>query len=236
MNNKIIINFYEYGKVIYVTVITVDFDGTLYKGNSFNAMFQLAQKEFTIKEWLVVGQGVVISAFAGLLKGKEALRKQFFLSFVRSFKGRTEQELDDFFEKLVEIGKADINWPLVDKIQEHQNNGDKIIIVSGALHPFLQEFIKEVNLDVPIISTEILYDENRICTGDIHEYINGEQKVRHIQKWMKSKSIEEDTSVWAYADSKSDLPLFRFANHPVVVNPNKEMAIIADQYQWQVFR
>src|SRR5690625_5521892 len=71
MNNKIIINFYEYGKMIYVTVITVDFDGTLYKGNSFNAMFQLAQKEFTIKEWLVVGQGVVISAFAGLLKGRE---------------------------------------------------------------------------------------------------------------------------------------------------------------------
>src|SRR5690625_6410468 len=109
-------------------------------------MFQLAQKEFTIKEWLVVGQGVVISAFAGLLKGKEALRKQFFLSFVRSFKGRTEQELDDFFEKLVEIGKADINWTLDDKIQENHKNGDEIIIVLGAFYPFLMMYHRKVCL------------------------------------------------------------------------------------------
>lgn len=222
--------------MIWVALVTVDFDGTLYKGNSFNAMFKLAKKEFTFKEWSVVAVGVVKSIFLGLIKGKERLRKQFFLSFARSFKGRTEEEMEHFFKSLVQIGKADINWSLVEKIHEHINDGDDVIIVSGALEPFLKEFIKEVDLEVPIISTQISYDDKGICLGEINQYINGQEKVRYVQKWMRKKLDGKNTQVWAYADSESDIPLFRFANHPVVVNPSKDMSIIADQYQWPVLK
>ena len=222
-----------------VTVVTVDFDGTLYKGNSFKAMFQMAQKEFTMKEWLIVGIGTMKSVFTGLFKGKEAFRKQFFLSFARSFKGKTKEEMHVFFQHLVEIGKKDINEELIVKIREHEQAGDEVIIVSGALHPFLKAFTKEVGLNVPIISTEILYDENGVCTGEIKQFINGMQKVEHVQAWLdKAKVKGEGASiehVWAYADSKSDLPLFQFATHPIVVNPNKEMQTVAEQNEWPVF-
>lgn len=219
-----------------MAVVTVDFDGTLYKGNSFNVMFQLARKEFTLKEWSNVVGGLFASVIIGLAKGKEAFKKKFFFSFAQSFKGKSEKEMEAFFKKLAENGRPDINWKLVNKIHEHKANGDKVVIVSGALKPFLKEFIKEIDLDVPIISTDILYDENGICTGEIQQYINGEQKVRHVQNWMRD-SLEhvEGVRVFAYADSMSDMPLFRFANEPVVVNPNKEMLLIADQHQWPVF-
>ncbi|HLR67784.1 MAG TPA: HAD family hydrolase, partial [Virgibacillus sp.] len=103
-----------------MAVVTVDFDGTLYKGNSFNAMFKLAKKEFTVKEWLVVFAGLIKASVLGLFKGKNEFRKQFFMAFAKSFKGKTEKEMNDFFQKLVNIGKVDINEELVSKIREHQ--------------------------------------------------------------------------------------------------------------------
>ena len=223
-----------------MAVVTVDFDGTLYKGNSFNAMFKLAKKEFTVKEWLVVFAGLIKASVLGLFKGKNEFRKQFFMAFAKSFKGKTEKEMNDFFQKLVNIGKVDINEELVSKIREHQQKGHEVIILSGALRPFLHAFIQEVNLDVPVISSQILYDENGVCTGEVSEFVNGEEKVKKIKDWLSETAKDEKESqvkkdIWAYADSESDLPLFQFATYPIVVNPDKKMQLVAEKNGWPVF-
>ena len=223
-----------------MAVVTVDFDGTLYKGNSFNAMFKLAKKEFTVKEWVVVFTGLMKAAVLGLFKGKNEFRKQFFMAFAKSFKGKTKEEMNSFFDKLVDIGKVDINKELVSKIREHQQNGHEVIILSGALQPFLHAFIKEVELDVPVISSQILYDENGVCTGKVTEFVNGEEKVKKVKDWLSKTAKGENDSrkkrdIWAYADSESDLPLFQYATYPIVVNPDKEMKLVAEKNDWPVF-
>lgn len=223
-----------------MAVVTVDFDGTLYKGNSFNAMFQLAKKEFGIKEWSIVMSGLMKAALLGTVKGKNEFRKQFFLAFAKSFKGKTKSEMDHFFHELVQIGKEDINEELVDKISEHLQKGHDVIIVSGALEPFLQAFIREVNLDVPVLSSQILYNKEGVCTGEVSEFVNGEVKVKKIKDWMSEAGEQEgnyqnNRAVWAYADSESDLPLFQYATYPIVVNPDKEMRAVAEKNGWPVF-
>ncbi|HLR80131.1 MAG TPA: HAD family hydrolase [Bacillota bacterium] len=227
------------GKVIVVAIVTVDFDGTLYQGNSFKTMLQIAQKEFTVKQWGVVSLGLSNAVIAGLFKGKNAFRTQFFTAFAKSFKGKTKDEMDIFFQKLVDIGKKDVHHQLLNKIREHQQSGDQVILLSGALQPFLKAFLKEVELDVPIISTQLKFDEHDVCTGEISQIINGEEKVAQVRNWINRQEQQSNAdmgdSIWAYADSERDLPLFQFANYPIVVNPNPEMKDIAKKNEWPIF-
>src|SRR5690625_480718 len=110
-----------------MAIITVDFDGTLFKGTSLQVMFQTAKKDFTWREWSIVGLGLVKAAGKGLIKGKEAFKHGFFKAFARSFKGKTKHELDIFFKELVQMGRDEVNEELVDSIREHQKNGDTVI-------------------------------------------------------------------------------------------------------------
>src|SRR5699024_7434468 len=112
--------------------------------------------------------------------------------------------------------------------------------LSGALQPFLHAFIQEVNLDVPVISSQILYDEKGVCTGEVSEIDNGEEKVKKVKDWLsktakdeKERQVKKD--IWAYADSESDLPLFQFATYPIVVNLDKEMLLVVEKNGWLVF-
>src|SRR5699024_9464746 len=98
---------------------------------------------------------------------------------------------------------------------------------------------KEFDLHVPIISTELLFDDNDVCT-DVGTVINGEEKVKKVQAWIEDAkrtgniTNESAKEIWAYADSKSDIPLFEFANRPIVVNPNETMKEIAAKKHWPV--
>jgi len=39
---------------------------------------------------------------------------------------------------------------------------------------------------------------------------------------------------YGYSDSESDLPMLRAVGHPVAVNPDRELARVAEQEGWQV--
>ncbi|WP_421383484.1 HAD family hydrolase [Bacillus salacetis] len=221
-----------------MAIVTVDFDGTLYQGNSFKAMFQMGQKRFTAKQWAVVAAGLGKAAAAGVLQGKTKFKHEFFKAFARTFKGKTTEELDLFFQELVAVGKDEVHRSLVLKIQEHQNNGDTVVVLSGALQPFLKAFIQDLKLDVHVLSTDLLFDQNGHCTGEIGEIINGDAKVKILQEWMgQQKHLEENSAdeIWAYADSAADIPLLHYVTHPILVNPKQEMVKEAEKNSWSIF-
>ncbi|MGM0840296.1 MAG: HAD family hydrolase [Bacillota bacterium] len=221
-----------------MAIVTVDFDGTLYQGNSFTIMMEIGKRRFTMKQWAVVGHGLAKAAAVGAVKGKNRFRHDFFKAFAKAFKGRTDEELKGFFQELVECGKKDVHEDLVDQIREHQRNGDTVVLLSGALHPFLKIFTEELQLDVHILSTELVWDENGICTGELGKIINGSTKVEKLLEWIDSNQHLEDhhaSEIWAYADSESDIPLLNYATHPIVVNPKEDMIKVAEQNKWSIF-
>jgi HAD superfamily hydrolase (TIGR01490 family) len=221
-----------------LAIVTVDFDGTLYQGNSFKAMFQMGQRQFTAKQWTIVAAGLGKASAAGALKGKTKFKHEFFKAFAKTFRGKTTEELDLFFRELVELGKAEVHRELVLKIQEHQHNGDTVIVLSGALQPFLKAFIKDLSLDVHVLSTNLLFDHNGRCTGEIGEIINGDAKVKILQEWMNQQqhlAEKPAKEIWAYADSEADIPLLHYVTHPILVNPKQEMVRVAEKNSWSIF-
>ncbi|GEL77827.1 HAD family hydrolase [Tenuibacillus multivorans] len=218
-------------------VVTVDFDGTLYQGNSFKAMFDVAKKEYSLKQWLTVIGGT-FKALARLVKeGKEAAKHTFFHAFVMSMKGKSKDELKTFFDALARSDLGKVNRPLVEKIKQHQANGDQIVILSGALKPFLVAFTEVIDLtDADIIGTELKYDEYNIAAGLMGEIVNGERKAGAVLEWLHSRDLSiEAVTLWAYADSETDSPLLDMVDHPVVVNPNENMEKLAQEKGWPVF-
>lgn len=221
---------------IKLQLITVDFDGTLFQGDSFNLMFQAGKKEFGIREWTAVAAGSLQALLLGIFKGKNALRIQFFKSFAKTFKGKTQDELTSFFHHLVEAGKADINIALVEMIQKEQENGNQVMILSGALTPFLHALTDKLGLDVTIVGTNLTFDSSGKCTGNTGVVVNGKEKVQAVTNWLQESGKEQtEIKVWAYADSESDIPLLQFVDEPIIVNPKDKMRKVAEANSWPIF-
>jgi HAD superfamily hydrolase (TIGR01490 family) len=62
-----------------------------------------------------------------------------------------------------------------------------------------------------------------------------EGKVLSMSELAEREHIDLAAS-YAYSDSESDLPMLRAVGHPVVVNPDPELARIAAQEGWEVLR
>jgi len=216
-----------------MSIVTVDFDGTLYKHNSVMATLKAGKTAFTFKQWLYIVKDFLNSSVNRTIGEKMDLRVVFFKSFFRQMKGKSIDELHDFFETLAKTGRQSINYDLVSRISKHSENGDRVIILSGALQPFLEEFIRQLDMRADAIGTPILYDERGICTGEIGIITHGVDKVNRLKIWI----IENDASgesIWAYADSESDIPLLEFADKAVVVQPSNAMKKIAESKGWEI--
>jgi HAD superfamily phosphoserine phosphatase-like hydrolase len=155
-------------------------------------------------------------------------------SFFYQMKGKNMNELHTFFESITNTGRQNINYDLVSRITKHLENGDRVIILSGALQPFLEEFIKQLDIQADAIGTSLLYDERGICTGEIGRINHGEDKVNRLKLWIKENDASGE-SIWAYADSESDIPLLEFANKAVVVQPSNAMKKIAESKGWEIY-
>ncbi|ADI00401.1 HAD family hydrolase [Salisediminibacterium selenitireducens] len=223
-----------------MAIVTVDFDGTLYQGDSFKAMFKAGKKHFGWRQWLTMGVEVVASLFVWLFQNKQAMKMRFFRGFAMTFKGMTTEEINSFFRDLAGSDWDNVNIELVEKLKEHEKRGDRLVILSGALYPFLEAFRELLDVEADIISTRLGFTKDGVCTGEIARIINGEEKVTALKAWLKKEGLEptfgeSDLYTWAYADSETDIPLFEYVHRPVVVNPDEQMMSIAREKRWPIF-
>jgi HAD superfamily hydrolase (TIGR01490 family) len=62
-----------------------------------------------------------------------------------------------------------------------------------------------------------------------------EGKPARMRQLAEADGLDLSAS-WAYSDSGSDLPMLRAVGHPVVVNPDRELARAAAEEGWEVMR
>lgn len=217
-----------------MSIVTVDFDGTLYKHNSVKAMLKAGKKVFTLKQWSLIA----IKFLSGCVnrdKGdKIDLRVILLKSFFYQMKGKSVEEMHAFFGAILNTDRQNINYNLVLRIKNHLEMGDRVIILSGALQPFLEEVIRQLGIRADAIGTSLLYDESGICTGEIGRINRGTDKVEKLKLWIEENDASGEP-LWAYADSESDIPLLEFADKAVVVNPTETMKKIAESKGWEIF-
>lgn len=217
-----------------MSIVTVDFDGTLYQHNSVMAMLKAGRKVFSLKQWVLIVMDLFYGSVNRTRENKMDFRVVLLKSFFYQMKGKNMDEMHTFFESISNTGRQSINYDLVSRITKHLENGDRVIILSGALQPFLEEFIRQLDMRVDAIGTSLLYDERGICTGEIGRINHGVDKINRLKLWIKENDASGE-SIWAYADSESDIPLLEFADKAVVVQPSNAMKKIAESKGWEIF-
>ena len=117
---------------------------------------------------------------------------------------------------------------------EHQDAGLRIYICTAAAHELAELLALVLGFDGGLGARSEIRDG--VYTGQPHgPYTYREGKAQAIRELAEREGIDLAAS-WAYSDSESDLPMLRAVGHPVVVNPDAQLARIAREEGWEVLR
>jgi HAD superfamily hydrolase (TIGR01490 family) len=125
--------------------------------------------------------------------------------------------------------------PVLALAHEHQDEGRRVYITTAASHELAEMLAHVLALDGGIGSqfSEVV---DGVFTGKpTGLFIYGGEKAAAIEQLARREGIDLGSS-YAYSDSASDLPMLRLVGHPVVVNPDSELARVARDEGWDVLR
>jgi HAD superfamily hydrolase (TIGR01490 family) len=116
----------------------------------------------------------------------------------------------------------------------HQDAGRPVYIVTAASQELAQMLARVLAFDGGIgMRSEV---RDGVYTGRLAGPMTyREGKAQAVRELAEGEGIDLAAS-YAYSDSESDLPMLRAVGHPVVVNPDKELARVASEEGWQVVR
>lgn len=140
-----------------------------------------------------------------------SFNKRFKLFQLRGFSYSDLDELaENYYITRIKPHFIDI---IISRLCQHQKENTKIIIVSGGYDIYLKYFKKDFGVD-EIISTRIKF-KNGICKG----LFDGMDCMKENKIMLINRILNIDNSYFkvAYSDSRSDLPLLKFAKEGIVV-------------------
>lgn len=196
-----------------------DVDYTLTKRETlFEFYFFMVKKK--PKLILYVPKGIIAGIFyiLGIIDAEKA--KISFMEFIKNIHEDEIQTLvKEFYEKrLSKIFYTDA----IDTMKKLKMEGCKIYLISASAEFYLKELynIKEVD---KVIGTRFEF-KNGFYTGKVIGANNkGEEKVRRLMEVLEKENIKADfKNSYMYSDSLSDLPLFKLAGHPYLINSKKK--------------
>jgi HAD superfamily hydrolase (TIGR01490 family) len=221
------------GAVYPMNVAFFDIGGTLVKGEPWRYMVKhpcinqvkvkLAYARF-MPFWMARRLG---------LSDDVVIRDRLMRQLAWLLKGLSRTETDTLFDWVVYDNMQQDFFPaVVERIRQHQQNGERVVLVSGIFDVLVKRFAAYVGAD-DSIGTTLAY-QNDVCTGKLTgDTIAGEQKVQVIRHYLQQNGLPTDLSQhYAYADSYSDLPMLSAVGHPVAVYPEAQLLTIAVSRGW----
>ena len=139
-------------------------------------------------------------------------------------------------EGLVEETVDEVVTPLVYAealaiIDQHKRDGHRVVVISASPEEIVRPLCRYLGID-DVIATRSEVDEEGIYTGNIEFYAYGPGKADAMEDLAASDGIDLNGS-FAYSDSATDLPMLEAVGNPVVVNPDTELAEIAEERGWE---
>jgi len=117
-------------------------------------------------------------------------------------------------------------------MEEHRGEGRKVIVISASPEEIVRPLCRHLGID-DVIATRAAVDEEGRYTGELELYAYGPGKADAMVALAEAEGIDLSAS-YAYSDSITDLPMLEVVGHPVVVNPDSELAAVAAERGWEV--
>lgn len=188
---------------------------------------------------------------AGLLSGSTLAKAGIAQAYYQAFGAdhdqleRVKEELSaitlgwdrDEIEALVSETVDEVVAPLVYAealaiIEEHRGAGRRVVVISASPEEIVRPLCRYLGIE-DVIATRASVDDEGRYTGELELYAYGPGKAEAMRAMAEAEDIDLDES-YAYSDSITDLPMLEAVGHPIVVNPDSELAEIAEERGWEV--
>jgi HAD superfamily hydrolase (TIGR01490 family) len=123
---------------------------------------------------------------------------------------------------------------MLERAYRHQDAGEPVYIVTAASQEMADLLAYVLAFDGGL-GSRLEVVEGRYTGRAAGPFNYREGKVDSLRELAARESIELAAS-HAYSDSESDLPMLRAVGHPVVVNPDPDLARIAAREGWEILR
>jgi HAD superfamily hydrolase (TIGR01490 family) len=137
-------------------------------------------------------------------------------------------------EALEEIVEPIIFAEALDLIEAHRAAGHRVYLVSASPEEIVQPLAHHLGVDGSIASRAVVDDEGRY-TGEMEFYAYGPFKAEAMRELALAEGLDLEGSS-AYSDSYTDLPMLEAVGHPVAVNPDRVLAKVAREREWEVMQ
>jgi HAD superfamily hydrolase (TIGR01490 family) len=137
-------------------------------------------------------------------------------------------------EALEETVEPIIYAEALDLIEAHRAAGYKVYLVSASPDVIVQPLAEHLGVDGAIASRPLVGEDGRY-TGEMEFYSYGPFKAEAMRELAAAEGVDLEESS-AYSDSYTDLPMLEAVGHPVAVNPDRVLAKVAREREWEVMQ
>jgi HAD superfamily hydrolase (TIGR01490 family) len=117
-------------------------------------------------------------------------------------------------------------------IEEHKREGRKTVIISSSPIETVEAIGEHLGVD-DVIATRARTDAEGRYTGELEFYAYGPHKAEAIREMAVREGIDLARS-YGYSDSITDLPMLELVGFPVAVNPDRDLARVARDRDWEI--
>lgn len=192
-------------------VVLFDFDGVLYRGDSFTELMQDHLRRQWWRVVLALPLLLLVAPFAAWRRTRRrAVRFVVHMAFLGISHERYRQMAREFGRSLGADAARFIEGGL-QAIKRHVDSGARVVVISGCEETLLRAILDELGLrDIELIASRFVAGRFGMRVG-VHTF--GPEKVRQLA----ARGIHPPWDI-AYSDSSTDAPMLVAARSSVLVN------------------
>nr|WP_263323298.1 HAD-IB family hydrolase [Neobacillus sp. Marseille-Q6967] len=218
-------------------VAIFDFDGTLFPEETFPLLMGYLKNHpvHSLKyRYFFLRLLPVYIAYKCKLYPEQKMKEFSMQSYISSFNSSSKEEIEQFFSQIGGIMSKSLSDPVLQRLEQHTNDGYYTMLVSGAFEPLLNSVTENIKIDC-VFGTSIPF-KSKIYSRNIPvNYVFGERKTDFIMAHLSNTEVDWQNS-YAYGDSYSDLNVLELVGNPVAVKPEPRLLQLANDRNWEIIQ
>jgi putative phosphoserine phosphatase/1-acylglycerol-3-phosphate O-acyltransferase len=118
-------------------------------------------------------------------------------------------------------------------LEEHRREGRPLVLATTTPYDLIRPFGELLGFD-EVIATRYGVNADGTYDGTLNgPFVWSTGKLAAVRSWARRAEVDLGAS-WFYTDSVYDLPLLGAVGHPVAVNPDARLAVVATLRRWPI--